>query len=227
MKDKILVIDDDRELHGLLQLCLEKAGYEVITATNGREGLRQLYNNRPALVLLDILMAEMDGWETCRRIRQLSDVPVIILTAVAHEKIKGFQMGVDDYITKPFSKMELIARVEARLRRYRRFKGYKSPAVYADRDLTVDFDHRRVIVRGKPVTLTPIEFSVLACLVQKAGQVVSHKAILSQVWGAEYINDIHYLRLYIRNLRRKIEANPQTPKRLVTEWGIGYRFCPA
>mgnify|MGYP005841129195 CR=1 FL=1 len=227
MKDKVLVIDDDWELQKLLQLCLERAGYEVITAADGREGLWQLYNDRPSLVLLDILMAEMDGWETCRRIRQLSDVPIIIITALANEKTKGFQMGADDYITKPFSMVELVTRIETRLRRYKRFRGYKSPTVYSDGDLTIDFDHRQVTVRGKPITLTPIEFSVLACLVQKAGQVVPHKTILLQVWGAEYINDVHYLRLYIQNLRRKIEENPENPKRLVTEWGIGYRFCPA
>jgi DNA-binding response OmpR family regulator len=227
MKDKILVIDDDRNLQKLLQLHLRNAGYEIIVATNGTDGLWQLYNHRPDLVLLDILMAEMDGWETCHRIRQLSDVPIIILTALAQEKIKGFQMGADDYITKPFSMTELIARVEARLRRYKRSKDHQSPAVYADKDLTVDFDHHQVTVHGKPVALTPTEFSVLACLVQRAGQVVPHKAILSQVWGEEYIDDVHYLRLYIQNLRGKIEENPGTPKRLVTEWGIGYRFCPA
>ncbi len=227
MQDKILVIDNDRELQELLRLRLGRIGYEIIVATDGREGLRQLYRHRPALVLLDIGLTEMDGWEICGRIRQLSDVPIIILTTLAHEKLKGFQMGADDYVTKPFGIMELIARVEARLRRYKIFKGYKRPTVYADRDLTLNFDHHQVTVRGKPVTLTPTEFSVLACLVQKAGQVVSHEAILSQVWGEEYIGDVHYLRLYIQNLRRKIEGNPGTPTRLVTEWGIGYRFCPS
>jgi len=226
MGDKVLIIDDDVTLTTVIQLRLEQEGYEVIIANSGVEGLRQAYDAHPDLVILDIMMPGLDGWETCQRLREISDVPIIMLTAKDGEMdmVRGLELGADGYISKPFSTKELLARIQALLRRTRLPSSPTRPAVYTDGDLVVDFAKHRVTVRGKRVNLTPTEFRLLSCLVRNAGRVIPHEALLAQVWGPEYIGEIQYLKLYIRYLRQKIEEDPSKPQYILTEWGIGYYF---
>ena len=225
MREKILVIDDDRTLLGLLRPSLEKAGYRFIGVTNGMDGLQSVYKDRPDLVILDVMMPRMDGWETCTRIREISQVPIIMLTAKDGEadKVKGFQYGVDDYVTKPFSFAELTARVGAVLHRVRRSRPEEAPKVYLFDDLLVDVENSRVTVRGEPVKLTPIEFQLLVCLAENAGRILTHEQLLARVWGDEYV-DTGYVKRYIWYLRRKIERDPSNPEYIITERGFGYRL---
>jgi two-component system KDP operon response regulator KdpE len=224
MKERILVIDDDPTLVRVLQVGLEKEGYEAISATSGAEGLRQAYSTQPHLIILDIMMPRMDGWEVCRRLREMSDVPIIMLTAKVREEdiVKGLGLGADDYITKPFRTRELMARMEALLRRASLPPSSQNSPVFTNGDLTVDFDRHRVKVRGKEVDLTPKEFRLLSCLVHNRGQVVPHRTILTQAWGPAYANALDYVKLYISYLRRKIEEDPSDPQYVLTEWGVGY-----
>jgi two-component system KDP operon response regulator KdpE len=225
-REKILVIDDDVTLLNLLRQSLEKASYQVITATNGLAGLQQMYDQRPDLIILDVMMPRMDGWETCSRIREISQIPIIMLTAKDEEadKIRGFKCGVDDYVTKPFSFAELTARVGAVLHRTKQPPPVKRPNVHVAGDLVIDLDNRRVTRQGKPVDLTPTEFRLLACLVENAGRVLSHEQLLTQVWGYEYTGDTGYVKRYIWYLRQKLEEDPSNPKHIVTERGFGYSF---
>lgn len=226
MNEKILVVDDDKTLLDLVKQHLVQAGYRVIIVSNGIDGLQQLYTQQPDLVILDVMMPRMDGWETCARIRQTSSVPIIILTAKDEEadKLKGFQHGVDDYVTKPFSFAELTARVGAVLHRARQSPQEKKRRLYASGDLLIDLDQHRVTKGGKPVELTPTEFRLLQCLVEHAGQVLSHEQLLTRVWGFEYGEDTGYVKRYIWYLRRKVEDNPSQPEHILTERGFGYRF---
>ncbi len=225
MKETVLVIDDDRTLLGLLRPSLEKAGYRFIGVTNGIDGLQSVYKDRPDLVILDVMMPRMDGWETCARIREVSQVPIIMLTAKDEEadKVKGFQYGVDDYVTKPFSFAELTARVGAVLHRARRSRPEEARKVYIFDDLLVDVENFRVTVRGEPVELTPTEFQLLVCLAENAGRILTHEQLLARVWGEEYV-DIGYVKRYIWYLRRKIERDPSNPEYIITERGFGYRL---
>jgi len=225
VEEKILVIDDDRTLLGLLRQSLEKAGYRFIGVTNGIDGLQSVYKDQPDLVILDVMMPRMDGWETCLRIREVSQVPIIMLTAKEEEadKVKGFECGADDYVTKPFSFAELTARVGAVLHRARREKPVEVPRVYIFDELLVDVDHKEVLVRGQPVDLTPTEFKLLVCLAENIGRTVTHEQLLSRVWGDEYI-DTGYVKRYIWHLRRKIERDPCNPEYIITERGFGYRL---
>jgi len=224
-RGKILVIDDDRTLLGLLRQSLEKAGYRFIGVTNGIDGLQSVYKDQPDLVILDVAMPRMDGWETCLRIREISQVPIIMLTAKEDErdKVKGFECGADDYVTKPFSFAELTARVGAVLHRARRGIPAKAPRIYIFDELEVDVDHKEVSVRGRPVDLTPTEFELLVCLAENAGRTVTHEQLLARVWGDEYI-DIGYVKRYIWHLRRKIERDPSNPEYITTDRGFGYRL---
>lgn len=225
MREKILAIDDSPDLLRILQVCLEREKYRVFTAGNGREGLQRIYSVQPDLVILDVMMPGMDGWEVLSRLREMSDVPVIMLTAKGREVdiVRGLGLGADDYITKPFGTAELVARVRALLRRN------KTPAIrrltrYQDNGLTIDLERHEVRVKGTPVDLTPTEFRLLAVLVQNAGKVVPHRTLLTLVWGEEYADEVHYLKLYVRYLRQKIEESPSNPRYILTEWGVGYRF---
>ncbi len=225
MQEKILAIDDSSDLLRILQVCLERENFTVFTAGSGKEGLQRTYSIQPDLVILDVMMPGMDGWQVLSRLREMSDVPVIMLTARGREAdiVRGLGLGADDYIVKPFGTAELIARVQALLRRN------KTPAIrrltrYQDNGLTIDLDRHEVRVKGIPVDLTPTEFRLLSVLVQNAGRVVPHRALLTQVWGEEYASEVHYLKLYIRYLRRKIEESPSNPRYILTEWGVGYRF---
>ncbi len=226
MTDRILVIDDDLTLLDLLKQSLEKAGYKVLTATNGIDGLQMVYKGKADLVVLDVMMPRMDGWETCNRIREISDVPIIMLTAKDKEAdaLKGFQCGVDDYVTKPFSFSELTARVKAVLLRTRKAPPDKQRRVYVFDQLVVDADNSQVTLRGKPVSLTPTEFQLLLTLAENAGRILSHEQLLSHVWGPEYVGETGYVKRYIWYLRQKIEDDPGDPQYILTERGFGYKL---
>ncbi len=221
---KILVVDDDESLLSVVESALKREGFDVITATDGSEGLRSAFQNHPDLVILDIMLPGMSGLETCRRLRELSDMPIIMLTAMSRESdiVRGLTLGADDYVTKPFSIDELIARVYACLRRGRgRHTGEKSSVITVGR-LTVDFARRKVTIDGEQVELTPTEFQLLSYLVRNRGVVIPHQRLLKEIWGPEYADQLDYLRLYVRYLRRKIERDPSKPEIIKTEWGVGY-----
>ncbi len=226
MTEKILVIDDDTELLGLAQTWLRNAGYEPLIAEDGIEGLRQVYSARPSLVLVDIQMARMDGWEVCRRIRDMSDMPVIIVSVNGEKAdlLRGFNLGVDDYITKPFHFPELIARVQAVLRRSSATWQQDNNSTFHNEEIDIDWRSRQVWVRGQLVVLSPTEFRLLSCLIENRGWVVTHEEMLRKVWGPNYFGDRTYVKLYVRYLRQKIERDPSKPNWILTERGVGYRF---
>jgi len=223
---KILIIDDDPQIRRLLEYSLSKEGAEIITSEDGKDGLRNFYLHKPDLVILDVMMPNMDGWETCRNIRQLSDVPIIMLTALGREEdiVKGLDIGVDDYISKPFSVKILVARARSALRRADLPVVSEPLLTYSDNYLTINIEEHRVYVRGEPVELTATEFRLLAYLLENAGRVMSFGQILESVWGWEYTDDVNYIRVYIWHLRRKIEDDPKNPKYITNVQGIGYRF---
>jgi DNA-binding response OmpR family regulator len=224
-REKILLIEDEEDIVRLLEFRFRQEGYEVHSAPNGVEGLRILQQEHPHLVVLDVMMPRMNGWETCKRIREYSDVPIIMLTALAHEtdKVRGLELGADDYVTKPFSLAEVIARVRAALRRGRQPMS-ATTTVQIDERLTVDRAQRQVIVDGQRMELSPTEFRVLDCFLDNPGRILTHQSLLTQVWGWEYIDETDYLKVYIHHLRKKIEQNPGKPCYIVTERGLGYRF---
>ena len=226
MSDTILVIDDDLTLIELLGQSLTKAGFKVLNASKGMDGLQVLYKHRVDLVILDVMMPRMDGWETCARIREISDVPIIMLTAKEDEadKLKGFQYGVDDYVTKPFSFAELTARVRAVLVRTRKSPPENEGHVYVFDELVVDADNHRVTLRGQLISLTPTEFELLRALAEKPGRTLSHRQLLTRVWGPDYAGETGYVKRYIWYLRRKIEDDPGQPRYIITERGFGYRL---
>ena len=227
LKDKlILVVDDEPRMINLMRMNLELEGCRVLTATNGREALEKVREELPDVVLLDIMMPGMDGFEALRRARQFSQVPVIILTAKDDEedRIRGLELGADDYVGKPFSHRELISRIRAVLRRHYAPPPTPQTTVKVDERLTIDFAKREVLVNGERVNLRPTEYRLLYHLVQNAGYVMPHETLLTKVWGPEYRDETHYLRLYVTYLRQKIEEDPASPKYILTERGVGYRF---
>ena len=220
----ILLIDDDETLIYLLSEYLNQANFRVITTSNGTAGLRMFNENPPDLVILDVMMPGLDGWQVGEQLRRLSSVPIIMLTAKGEEvdKLRGFRLGVDDYVTKPFSFAELTARVGAVLARGKQTRS-KTHALSSD-DISIDFDERRVIVGGLPVELTPREYRLLEILARNANRTVPTEALLVEVWGPQYAGEIEHVKHYIWTLRKKIEADPGDPKHLITERGFGYRF---
>ncbi|MCB0063094.1 MAG: response regulator transcription factor [Caldilineaceae bacterium] len=227
MEDKkILVIDDDHNLVQMIKLTFVRAGAEVYTAVDGRDGLRQFYEHRPDLVILDVRMPDIDGWETCRQIRLLSDVPIIMLTTMDKEEdvLRGFDYGADDFVTKPFSRDVLLARARAVMRRVELLNEAADQSVYSDEYLSIDLHRRRVIVDGKTAQLTATEYRLLTYLMQNAGQVLTYQNILDKVWGWEYQDSIDYVHVYISHLRKKLEVDPRNPRYVLTERGVGYRF---
>lgn len=229
---KVLIVDDDETLVRLIDQVLAQKGYEVLKASNGQEGLRLLFDQRPDLVLLDVVMPRMDGWQTLDRIRDVSDVPVIMLTGkrrVEEDIVRGLDCGADDYLLKPVGNRELVARVKAALRRAKLSSSAdaKREITYSDGFLTVDVAERKVIVNGERVKLTPREFRLFALLVENAGRILTHKQVLEKVWGWEYIDDLDYVRIYISHLRQKIEPDPLLPRYIITEPGVGYYFQKA
>ncbi|MBI5877290.1 MAG: response regulator transcription factor [Chloroflexi bacterium] len=220
----LLLIDDDPVLRELLSSQLQAAGYRVQAAPDGPTGLILAAEASPDLVVLDVMMPGMDGWEVCRRLREKSPAAVIMLTAKGTEidKLRGFRLGVDDYVTKPFSFAELMARVGAVLARVER--GRRPTHRLTSGDLTIDFDQRRVSVAGRAVELTPTEYRLLELLAHHAKRPVPSETLLEQVWGAEYAGEIEHVKHFIWTLRKKIEADPGDPKHLITERGFGYRL---
>ncbi|NLD44378.1 MAG: response regulator transcription factor [Chloroflexi bacterium] len=227
-KARLLIIDDDTTLVAALEMYLSREGYQVHLAGNGSEGLKSFYALRPDLVILDVMMPQMDGWETCRRIRELSTVPIIMLTAKGLEtdRVMGLKLGADDYVPKPFSLKELVARIEAILRRTRRSESTSKPGVlYVSDDLVIDSERWEVLRHGEPVDLTSTELRLLFYLAEHAGHVLSHRQLLEQVWGPEYVDNVDYTKLYVWRLRQKIEDDPSSPRYILTERGIGYRMA--
>lgn len=227
LKDKlILVVDDESRMVKFIRMNLEVEGCRVIEASDGLEALEKVRHELPDLVLLDVMMPNMDGFETLHELRQFSDVPVIMLTVRAEEedRVRGLELGADDYLGKPFSPRELISRIKAVLRRTEMAPPAHKSVVKVDDNLSIDFARREVIVRGERVKLRPTEWRLLYHLVSNAGWVMSHEMLLSKVWGPEYRDAHHYVRLYITYLRQKIEEDPSNPKYILTERGMGYRF---
>jgi DNA-binding response OmpR family regulator len=224
---KLLIIDDDQVLTHALQLYLAHAGYQVILAANGPDGLQRFYSEHPDLVILDIQLPQLDGWQVCRRIRDLCDVPIVMLTACSQppQRVSGLKMGADDYVVKPFSLKELEARIDAILRRTSRSRQGAGHIVYSDDALTISSDQNQVWLRGALLSLTRTELRLLLLLAENSGRLVTHRQMLQQVWGPEYIDDIDYTKRYICQLRQKIEDDPSDPQYIVTERGLGYRFC--
>jgi two-component system KDP operon response regulator KdpE len=227
MNEKVLLIDDDAGLLTLLQLGLEREGFTVVTAKNGKEGIRQAYETRPDVVVLDIMMAEMDGWTTCQRLRHVCDTPIIMLTAKTggDDIIKGLSLGADDYLTKPCSFDELKARIRAVLRRSGEPAREDVQSVYDDGTLHVDLRDGIVRRNDQIVELTPTESRLLMYLASQRGRIVPHKELLINVWGPEYAKEMGYLSVYIRYLRQKIEEDPAHPRYICTRWKVGYYFA--
>ncbi|MEA3338271.1 MAG: response regulator transcription factor [Chloroflexota bacterium] len=225
---RILVVDDNQDIRELLECIFKRDSIDIRSASSGPEGLRQLYAFQPDLVILDILMPGMDGWETLRRIRQLTDVPVIILSALNMDEdiVRGFDLGAHDFVTKPFSADVLLARAERLLRqRTATDRISDGVAIFDDGYLQVDLEFRKVLVEGREVTLTRTDYDVFEFLVRHKGQVLSKRQILAAVWGWEYIDHPEYVHTYISRLRRKLERDPATPKYILTEHGLGYCFA--
>ncbi len=222
----ILIVDDEPRIRDLVHMNLELEHYRVIEANNGVEALEQLREHLPDLVVLDVMMPEMDGFETMRAIREVSTVPVIMLTVRQSEqdRIHGLDLGADDYVAKTASPRELLSRVRALLRRSFMAPPARKTEIVVDPDLKIDFARREVIVRGEKVVLRPTEYRLLYHLVNNAGRLLTHETLLSKVWGREYRDEAHYLRLYITYLRQKLEKDPAHPKYILTERGLGYRF---
>jgi DNA-binding response OmpR family regulator len=222
---EILVVDDDADIRVLLERLFGRAGHKVCSAANGLDALRALYEHQPDLVVLDVSMPGMDGWETLTRIRELTDIPVVMLTArgAELEKVRGLRAGADDYVTKPFGRQELLARAEALLRRAR--ASASAPVGYADDVLVVDFPQRAVAVYGAAVSLTPLEYRLLCAFIRHPGQVLSHEQLLELCWGSSDAASRDQVKLYVGYLRRKL--GPSAAGLIDTVRGFGYRFQPA
>jgi DNA-binding response OmpR family regulator len=223
---RVLVVDDEADIRGLLRELLERAGHDVIEAPDGREGLRTFHSEQPDLVILDVAMPGLDGWQTLERIRELSDVPVVMLTARAQEmdKVRGLRAGADDYVTKPFGSRELLARVEGQLERRPKEPDVRS--TYSDDFVTVDFAQRAVTAAGKAVSLTPLEFRLLAAFVRHPNQVLSHEQLLELAWGDARSGERDQVKLYVGYLRRKLGEKPSGRSPIETVRGFGYRYRP-
>jgi DNA-binding response OmpR family regulator len=224
---RILIVDDDAMAREILKRILEHAGYEVMTAGSGPEALRKLHEGIPHLVVVDLMMPEMDGFELCRRIKSHLDVPIVILSAVAaiESKVEGLQMYAEDYIVKPFEKEELVARVQRVLRRYGESAGVEQPEVVIDQELQINFVQHWARVKGQQVTLTPTESKLLFLLVRNAGRVVTNETLLAKAWAGDEEAYEEGLRVHISRLRSKIESNPSKPVYIQTKRGVGYKFA--
>ena len=223
---KILVVDDEERMARFIRLNLEHDGFQVVEAYRGQVAMDKLRTALPDLILLDIMMPDIDGFEVLKMIREVSSVPVIMLTAKGEEddKVKGLELGADDYITKPFSPRELVSRVKAVLRRSEIPGEDSTDVIQVDDRLKIDFNRREIWISDKLISLRPTEYRLLYHLVQNAGWVLTYDQILSRVWGYEYRDEPHYVRLYVNYLRQKLEKDPANPKYILTERGIGYRF---
>ncbi|MBI1885779.1 MAG: response regulator transcription factor [Chloroflexi bacterium] len=227
---KVLIVDDEPDVIEVVNLCfsLRWPEAELIAAKDGQEALKLIEEHRPDLVLLDLMLPDLDGFQVCQEVRRFSDVPIVMLTARDTEvdKVRGLEMGADDYVTKPFSHLELLARVRAVMRRYES----QLPAVgevFESGDLRIDYSSRTVTIKGQPVKLTPTEYTLLFHLTRNAGRVLPHDMLLGKVWGREYQEEIDYLKVYVRRLRQKLEGDAETIGEIVSERGVGYKFVQA
>ena len=222
----ILVVDDEPRMVQFISMNLDLEGFRVVSATNGYEAVEKVNRELPDLVILDIMMPDMDGFETLKKIREVSTVPVIFLSVKGEEfdRVHGLDLGADDYITKPFSPRELVSRIRAVLRRTEAKALTARSEIVVDDELCINFDQRKIIVRGQEIQLRPTEHRLLYQLVNNAGKLLSHETLLSRVWGPEYRGEDQYVRLYITYLRQKIEKDPKNPKYILSERGLGYRF---
>ena len=221
----VLVVEEEERMRRMLRTALAAAGYRVLEAATGEQGLREAATRSPDLVLLDLGLPDLDGVEVTRRLREWSRVPVLVLSArgLEHDKIAALDAGADDYVTKPFAVGELLARMRAMQRRHARTDEQESAVLDAD-GVHVDLGARRVRRDGEDVKLTPTEFRLLACLVRHPGRVLTHDQLLREVWGPGYVGRTHYLRVYMAQLRQKLERDPSRPRLLLTESGVGYRL---
>jgi DNA-binding response OmpR family regulator len=217
----VLLVDDDPQLIRLVKANLESSDYRVLFALDALSALRIVDHEMPDLLVLDVMLPGIDGYELCRRVREVSTVPVIMLTA---KVVKGLKLGADDYVTKPFNVQELLARIEAVLRRAGSPAELNVPRIFVQGDVSVDLLRRRVTVAGREVPLTLTEYKLLSELVTNAGRIMLHRELLTRVWGIEYQDESEYLRAYIRHLRQKIEPDPHQPKYIISKPGIGYLF---
>ena len=230
MADSLLVIEDDCETAVMLQQILNLKGFNVDLASDAKTGLKKAYATNPSAIILDIMLPDMDGWEFCARFREMSDTPIIMLTALGSRQdvVKGLDLGADDYIVKPVSPNELAARIRAVLRRFRGLYSAKDNSsrhqIFTYDYLLIDLYRREVTVDGERVELTPTEFDLLSLLARHPGRMLSHRFLLNQVWGSEHRQNVSILHLYIGYLRRKIERDPARPSIIHSEWGAGYRF---
>jgi len=229
-KTTILTADDDPQLLRLITRNLQLEGYEVLPVSDGQQALEQIEQKSPDVVLLDVMMPRMDGFTVCHKVREFSSVPIIIVTARGQDqdKVRGLDLGADDYLTKPFSLDELLARVRAVLRRAQfsakeNAQGLQSTMTTGE--LTIDFSQHLVALGGREVALTPTEFSILAYLAQNAGRIVTQDLLLEHVWGSEYLGEGHMLQVNINRLRRKIETDPTHPRYILTKVGVGYSLA--
>jgi two-component system KDP operon response regulator KdpE len=223
----ILLIEDELSLRKFLAASLVSAGYEVDEAATGQQGLRHASQQPPELVILDLGLPDIDGQDVLRQLREWLTAPVIVLSArdQEHQKITALDNGADDYLTKPFSTQELLARIRVALRHAARTDSESTATTFELADLKVDLAARRVFVRGVEVHLTPIEYKLLTTLTRNAGKVLTHRQLLKEVWGPQRVDETHYLRVFMANLRRKLEVEPARPRYLLTEQGVGYRFA--
>lgn len=223
---RVLVVDDEQRMAHFIRLNLEHDGFRVTEAYDGTQAMDRLRTTMPDLILLDVMLPDFDGFEVLKMVRSTSTVPVIMVTAKSEEeeRIRGLELGADDYVTKPFSPRELVSRVRAVLRRTEMTSDSTHGLITVDQHLKLDFDRHEIWLDGKLVNLRPTEYRLLYYLVQNAGWVVSHDQILTNVWGYEYRDQPHYVRLYINYLRQKLENDPANPIYILTERGLGYRF---
>jgi DNA-binding response OmpR family regulator len=223
MAERILVIEDDYAYAELLKLSLENMGYEVDLAHDATEGLRQAFQDRPDLIILDVMLPGLDGWQTCQRLREMTSLPILMLTALSSEDhiVKGLDLGADDYLVKPVTMEVLAAHIRALLRRAT--DSDLTDSVYSVQGLMIDMDRRIVTRDGERINLSPTEFRLLECLVRNKGRSLSHEFLLDEVWGSG-VGETQLVKLYISYLRRKIEVDPANPKLILTEWGYGYFF---
>ena len=226
---KILVVDDERDVAALtaMGITFHRPDYVVVECTNALEAIARVEDERPDLLLLDLAMPGRDGFSILQELRASgTELPIIVITArdLEADKVRGLELGADDYITKPFSHKELMARIDAVLRRYRSANAQRRANVLTHGDLQVDYAQRRVSVGGRAVPLTPIEYNLLYHLATNAGRVMPHETLLAKVWGTEYRNESHYLKVYVGRLRNKLEPDPQAPRYILTVRGVGYQF---
>lgn len=222
---RILVVDDEPQIRRSLQVNLEGKGYAVFTADGADQALQVIGNRPPDVILVDVLMPGVDGIELTRRIRQQSVVPIIVLSAIGDErkKVEALELGADDYVTKPFNMEELLARIKSVLRRAA--GAHSSEPIWTSGDLSVNFDRREVRLKGEAVKLTPTEYDLLKYMIENAGKVLTQKMLLTAVWGPAYSDQAQYLRVFVGQLRKKLEKNPASPRFILTDLGVGYRFC--